>query len=279
LIRRKDGSRRAGATLADFDHEAQAFGLATPLGINSTTGVAGLTLGGGFGWLTRKFGMTVDNLCSVDVVTADGELRHASETENSDLFWGFGAAAGTSASSRRSSSTSTRSVLRYSRGRSSTRVKMHGTFSDTSGTSTRTHRTSPPSGSFSGRHHPSVPSEDVHGVGVVIVVTFYAGAMADGEEVLAPLREYGDPIADAVGPHQYAEFQQAFDPLLTEGARNYWKSHNFSKLSDDAIDTAVEYAAELPSPPSEIFFDRSAARWRACRRTRRRTHTGTLNTR
>jgi len=70
--------------------------------------------------------------------------------------------------------------------------------------------------------------------------------MADGEEVLAPLREYGDPIADAVGPHQYAEFQQAFDPLLTEGARNYWKSHNFSKLSDDAIDTAVEYAAELP---------------------------------
>jgi len=74
-----------GATLADFDHEAQAFGLATPLGINSTTGVAGLTLGGGFGWLTRKFGMTVDNLCSVDVVTADGELRTASRERNGKL--------------------------------------------------------------------------------------------------------------------------------------------------------------------------------------------------
>src|SRR5713101_4051396 len=78
-----------GATLADFDHEAQAFGLATPLGINSTTGVAGLTLGGGFGWLSRKYGMSVDNLVSADVVTADGRLVRASAGENPDLFWGI----------------------------------------------------------------------------------------------------------------------------------------------------------------------------------------------
>jgi len=244
-----------GATLADFDHEAQAFGLATPLGINSTTGVAGLTLGGGFGWLTRKFGMTVDNLCSVDVVTADGELRHASETENSDLFWGirggsgnFGVVTSFKFDLHEVGPEILSGPIVYA-GEDARDVLRHvRDFNEDAPDESAVWvvlRKAPPL--------PFLP-EDVHGVGVVIVVTFYAGAMADGEEVLAPLREYGDPIADAVGPHQYAEFQQAFDPLLTEGARNYWKSHNFSKLSDDAIDTAVEYAAELPSPPSEIFF-------------------------
>jgi FAD/FMN-containing dehydrogenase len=85
--RRRRAYVEGGATLRDFDHEAQAFALATPLGINSTTGVAGLTLGGGFGWLTRKFGMTIDNLVGADIVTADGQLRHISETEEPDLFW------------------------------------------------------------------------------------------------------------------------------------------------------------------------------------------------
>jgi FAD/FMN-containing dehydrogenase len=90
-VRVDAGKRRAyvepGATLADFDEAVQAHGLATPLGINSTTGIAGLTLGGGFGWLTRKYGMTIDNLVSVDMVTADGKKLRASETENADLFW------------------------------------------------------------------------------------------------------------------------------------------------------------------------------------------------
>ncbi len=92
-VRIDPGKRRAfvepGACLGDFDHEAQAFGLATPTGINSTTGVAGLTLGGGFGWLSRKYGLTVDNLVGADMVTADGELVHASATENPELFWGL----------------------------------------------------------------------------------------------------------------------------------------------------------------------------------------------
>jgi FAD/FMN-containing dehydrogenase len=102
-----------GATLADFDHEAQAFGLATPLGINSTTGVAGLTLEGGFGWLSRKYGMSVDNLVSADVVTAEGRQLRASATENADLFWRFAAAAETSGSSRNSNFSCTRSGLSF----------------------------------------------------------------------------------------------------------------------------------------------------------------------
>ena len=92
-VRIDPGKRRAyvepGASLGDFDHEAQAFGLVTPLGINSTTGVAGLTLGGGFGWLSRRYGLTADNLVAADMVTADGVLVHVSATENPDLFWGL----------------------------------------------------------------------------------------------------------------------------------------------------------------------------------------------
>ncbi|RBI63046.1 FAD-linked oxidase [halophilic archaeon] len=244
-----------GATLADFDHEAQAFGLATPLGINSTTGVAGLTLGGGFGWLTRKFGMTVDNLRSVDVVTADGKLRHASEEENPDLFWGvrggsgnFGVVTAFEFDLHEVGPEVLAGPVVYS-GDDAPDVVRH----------VRDFNADAPDESAVWvvlRKAPPLPflPEDVHGVGVVIVVAFYAGDVEEGEEVLAPVREYGDPIADAVAPHRYAEFQQSFDPLLTEGARNYWKSHNFGELSDEAIDTAVEFAADLPSSLSEIFF-------------------------
>ena len=244
-----------GATLADFDHEAQAFGLATPLGINSTTGVAGLTLGGGFGWLTRRYGMTVDNLRSVDIVTADGKLRHASEDENPDLFWGvrggggnFGVVTSFEFDLHEVGPEVLTGMVVY-HGADAPDVLRHvRDFNETApdeSTVWMVLRKAPPL--------PFLP-EDVHGEDVLVVVPFYAGDMKAGENVLAPIREYGDPIADVVGPHQYAEFQQAFDPLLEEGARNYWKSHNFSTVSDDAIDTVVEYARDLPSPLSEIFF-------------------------
>jgi len=244
-----------GATLADFDHEAQAFGLATPLGINSTTGVAGLTLGGGFGWLTRKYGMTVDNLLSVDVVTADGELRHASEDENPDLFWGLRGGSGnfgvaTSFEFRLHEvgpevlaglvvypHDAARDVLEHM-------VAFNADAPDEM-TAWAILRQAPPL--------PFLP-EEVHGTDVLVVAAFYAGEMEEGEAVMAPLREHGDPIADVIGPHQYTAFQQSFDPLLEPGARNYWKSHNFHDLSDAAIDTAIEFAAKLPSPQSEIFF-------------------------
>ncbi|WP_126662367.1 FAD-binding oxidoreductase [Haloterrigena salifodinae] len=244
-----------GATLADFDHEAQAFGLATPLGINSTTGVAGLTLGGGFGWLTRKYGMTVDNLRSVDVVTADGELRHASETENSDLFWGirggggnFGVVTSFEFELHEVGPEVLTGMVVY-RGADAPDVLRHVRDFNADAPDESTVwvvlRKAPPL--------PFLP-EDIHGEDVIVVVPFYTGDVAEGEAVLAPIREYGDPVADVVGPHRYAEFQQAFDPLLTEGARNYWKSHNFSTIPDEAIDTVVEYARNLPTVQSEIFF-------------------------
>ncbi|WP_066382485.1 FAD-binding oxidoreductase [Halalkalicoccus paucihalophilus] len=244
-----------GATLADFDHEAQAFGLATPLGINSTTGVAGLTLGGGFGWLTRKYGMTVDNLRSADVVTAAGDLLDASEETNPDLFWAirggsgnFGIVTSFEFDLHEVGPEVLCGPIVY-RGEDAPEVLRNlrdfNAHAPDESSVWAVLRGAPPLAFL---------PEDVHGVGVAIVVAFYAGDIEEGEEVLAPIREYGDPIADAVSPHEYATFQQSFDPLLTEGARNYWKSHNFHELPDEAIDTAVEYAAELPSPLSEIFF-------------------------
>lgn len=251
----KTASVGPGATLADFDHETQQFGLATPLGINSTTGIAGLTLGGGFGWLTRKYGMTIDNLRSVDIVTADGKLRHASETENPDLFWAvrggsgnFGVVTSFEFDLHEVGPEVLAGPIVYAGEDAPDVIRNLREFNDDAPDESSVWailRKAPPL--------PFLPA-DVHGVGVCIVVAFYAGDMDEGEEVLAPIREYGDPIADAVGPHQYAEFQQSFDPLLTEGARNYWKSHNFDGLSDEAIDTAIEYAAHLPTSLSEIFF-------------------------
>jgi FAD/FMN-containing dehydrogenase len=98
--------------------------------------------------------------------------------------------------------------------------------------------------------------EAVHGTEVVILAAFYPGEMGDGERLLEPLRRQGKPIADVIGPHPYTGWQTAFDPLLTPGARNYWKSHNFVELSDGLIDTVIDYTHRLPSDQTEIFFGR-----------------------
>ncbi|MFQ5916109.1 MAG: FAD-binding oxidoreductase [Nitrospinota bacterium] len=243
-----------GATLGDVDHETQAFGLATPLGINSTTGVAGLTLGGGFGWLSRKHGLTVDNLLSADVVTADGELVTASERDNPDLFWGVRGGGGNFGIV-----TSFQFQLHPVGPEVLSGLIVHR-FED-AGEVLRYYR------SFVAqapddlacwavlRKAPPLPflAEEVHGTEILVIAVLHAGDMKEGERLLQPLREFGDPIADVVTPHPYAVFQQAFDPLLTPGVRNYWKSHNFSELSDGAIETILEYAGRLPSPYSEIF--------------------------
>ena len=143
----------SGATLGDMDHETQAFGLAAPGGVISTTGVAGLTLGGGFGWLSRKYGLAVDNLRSVDIVTADRELRHASEDQNKDLFWGFAAEVATLGSSRRSNSTSIRSVRKCCSDQRSIDTTTRQMYSDTTESSPATHHESAVSGWIVSRRH------------------------------------------------------------------------------------------------------------------------------
>jgi FAD/FMN-containing dehydrogenase len=244
-----------GCTLADFDAAAQASGLATPLGINSTTGVAGLTLGGGFGWLSRKHGMTIDNLVSADVVTASGQLVRANEMRNPDLFWAIRGGGGnfgvvTSFEFRLHPVgpeilsglvvhpfEDAAEVLRFYRD------FVAGLPDETAVWAVL--RKAPPL--------PFLP-EAWHGREVVVLAAFHAGRIEDGERILKPLRDFGRPIADVIGPHPYAGWQQAFDPLLTPGARNYWKSHDFIRLSDRALDTVIDFAGRLPTPECEIFL-------------------------
>ena len=245
----------AGATLRLVDHETQAFGLATPVGINSTTGIAGLTLGGGFGWLSRSLGLTVDNLLSADVVTADGKLILASEKETPDLFLGIRGGGGNFGIV-----TSFRFRLHPVGPQVLAGLIVHP-FKD-AGKIFRHYR------SFVAqapdnltcwvvlRKAPPLPflPPDVHGKEIFVIALVYAGDMKQGEKVLEPLRKFGQPIADVVGPTPFVGFQQAFDPLLTPGARNYWKSHNFTELPDGVIDTLIDYAGKLPTPLSEIFL-------------------------
>ncbi|MDU1061662.1 MAG: FAD-binding oxidoreductase [Leclercia adecarboxylata] len=244
-----------GCTLADFDRVVQAHGLATPLGINSTTGVAGLTLGGGFGWLSRKYGMTIDNLLSAEVITADGRQLNASESENADLFWGLRGGGGNFGVVTRfdfqlhpvgPNVLSGLIVFPFEQAKSV--ISQFARFTETMPEELNVWmvtRKAPPL--------PFLPAE-VHGREMIALALCYVGDPEEGERIIAPLREFGTVLGEHVGVQPYTAWQQAFDPLLAKGARNYWKSHNFAQISDGVIDAIIEYAARLPSPHCEIFI-------------------------
>ena len=244
-----------GATLADFDKEAQAFGRATPLGINSTTGVAGLTLGGGFGWTTRKFGLTVDNLISADVVTADAKLIRASSKEHDDLFWalrGGGGNFGVVTSFEFKLHQLGPEVLSglvvhpfEKAGELLPAFRRIANEASDELTIWVVMRKAPPL--------PFLPTE-WHGKEVLIFAACYSGDIKEGERAVKPLRALGKPIADVISPHPFTGWEAAFDPLLTPGARNYWKSHDFTDLSDPAIKAILEAVRSLPSPECEVFI-------------------------
>lgn len=247
-----------GVTVGTFDGATQAHGLATPGGIVSTTGLAGLTLGGGWGWLSRSHGLTIDNLRSAEVVTADGTVRRASATEHEDLFWAVrggggnvGVVTGFEFDLHEVDPTVLAGVVAYPFDRAGDLLRFHREFTRTAPRELCCYP--------SVRTAPAVPfvPESVRGRPIVTAYLCYAGDPRVGERVVRPLREFATPVLDTVEPRPYTEFQASFDEVYPPGFRNYWKSQFVDEagLPDEAIDTLLEYAATVPSPYTSVVIE------------------------
>lgn len=234
-----------GVVWGEFDRETQAFGLATTGGQVSTTGIAGLTLGGGEGWLASKYGFTADNLLSANVVTADAQQLTASLTTNEDLFWALRGAG-------------------------------HN-FGIVTSFEYRLHEVGPVLGGMV--LHPFNRARDVlrfyreflaavpdelttmaalftgpDGNLMIAILACYAGALDEGERAVAALRQFGPPVGDTIAPIPYTTMQTLFDAALPAGRLNYWKGSLMNELNDDLIETIVEYGRSIPSPFSGVFI-------------------------
>ena len=240
---------QAGVLLGDLDRETQAFGLAVPAGIVTHTGLAGLTLGGGIGWLMRKFGLTIDQLLSVDLITADGEFVKASEKENPDLFWGVRGAGG-------NFGIVTEFELRlnplgpmvmagpvfWPMEESSNVLRFYRDWIADAPDELMTivlHRKAPPL--------PFVPRE-LHGKPVVSVVCCYAGPVEEGEKVLRPLKAFGSPVLDLCTTKPFVAHQAMFDASFPHGRWNYFRSCDVEELTDDIIDITADHSMRIASP-------------------------------
>ena len=244
-----------GALLSDIDHETQSCGLAVPLGINSTTGAAGLTLGGGFGWLSRMHGLAVDNLVGAEVVTADGRRHWASEEDEPDLFWAirggggnFGVVTLFQFALHPVGPEVTAGLVVFPAAQAQQVMRHYRDFVDALSDEMSVWAVL--------RQAPPLPflAADVHGTPIVALALFSPLAPDAVAPMLEQIRGFGQVLGEHVGAVPYAAWQKAFDPLLAPGARNYWKSHNFTRLSDEAIDVVLRYAGAVPTPHCEIFL-------------------------
>ncbi len=242
-----------GACLGDLDHETQAFGLAAPVGVVSATGVGGLTLHGGIGWLGRRYGLSIDNLLSADVVTAEGRLRKADNEQNEDLFWAirggggnFGVVTSFEFKLHPIGPQVWFSVPIYPLDRapqvmSAFRNIMEEAPDELMGIGVY----------WSAPQVPEVPRQ-FHGSPVVILLACYSGPFEKGEQAIAPLRQIGRPIADLSGPMAWVDVQKFLDADYPDGGLYYWKSIYLDRLNDPIIDLLSRHAAERPSAISSI---------------------------
>jgi FAD/FMN-containing dehydrogenase len=246
---------QGGATWGELDRETQLFGLAVPGGVVSTTGVAGLTLHGGLGHLRRKHGLSIDSLVSVDIVTADGQLRRASPTENEDLFWAvrgagsnFGVVTSFEFRAHPVGPMVFVGAIFYPFEEASSILPAWRDFMATAPeelSSLAICWSVPPVEPF--------PPE-IHGTPVVVVAAAYCGPVEEGERIVQPLRELASPVVDASGPWPWLGLQSGFDAIFPEGELRYWKSRSVTELSDEVIAEIVELAGRRPAPLSDIVI-------------------------
>jgi FAD/FMN-containing dehydrogenase len=252
---------QAGVLLGELDTATQAFGLATPAGIVSHTGVAGLTLGGGIGWLSRKLGATVDNLRSARVVTADGEHVNASERENPDLFWGlrggggnFGIVTEFEFHLHPVGPTVLAGPVYYAL---EDGVEVLRRYREVAATAPDELTTI-----LNLRKAPALPllPAELHGRPVVTVVACWAGELERGQRAVQPLRELGTPLVDLLRPRPFVELQRLFNAAVPHGWHYYWKSIESPPFEDAMIDTLIDHTARITSPRSyTIIFQLGGA--------------------
>jgi FAD binding domain/Berberine and berberine like len=246
---------QAGVLWGELDRETQSFGLATTGGFVSHTGVAGLTLGGGIGWLHRKHGLTIDHLLSADLISAEGDFVKASETENRDLFWGLRGGGGnfgivTEFEFRLNpvGPIVLAGPIYWPIEQAPALLRFYREWSATTPDELTTmvvQRKAPPL--------PYVPRE-LHGRLVIAVVCCYTGAIDDGERVLGPLKAFGSPVLDLCEPKPYVAHQSMFDASFPHGWWYYFRACDVGELSDDVIDVMVEHARRIVSPISTVAF-------------------------
>jgi FAD/FMN-containing dehydrogenase len=244
---------QGGATWGDLDRETQLFGLAVPGGVVSTTGVAGLTLHGGVGHLRRKYGLSIDNLLSVDIVTADGQFRRASPTENEDLFWAvrgagsnFGVVTSFEFQARPVGPMVMVAAVFYPLTDAATVLPAWRDFM-----ATAPEEVSSMAICWSVPPHEPFPPE-IHGTPIVAVAAAHSGTVEEGERVMQPLRELGEPVIDVSGPWPWLGLQSGFDALFPKGELRYWKSRAVKELSDEVIGEILDFTARRPTPMTDV---------------------------
>jgi FAD/FMN-containing dehydrogenase len=246
---------QAGCLLGDVDRETQLHGLAAVLGFVSLTGIAGLTLGGGFGYLTRRFGWTSDNVVGMDVVTADGRLVRASDDENPDLFWGlrggggnFGVVTGIDYTLHPVGPEVVGGVVAWPASEAPKVLELYRTLAEQA----------PPELTLVALMRPAPPApwlpKDMHGQPIVAVLACHSGSPEEGERLVAPIKSFGRPIGDVLVRRPYAQMQSLLDATQPKGRRYYWKSEYLPRIEPALCDRVIEHAARIRSPHSAVIL-------------------------